>query len=639
MVLGLATLSAPLLVQGQDLFDSIDQKFKRFELNPVVVTATRTPKELKDVPVATMVIGENDIKKTDASNAQELLQQAMPGFECTYSYSQQPVLDLQGFGGGHVLFLMDGERLAGETLDNVDFYRLSLLNVGQVEVVKGAASCLYGSSAMGGVVNFISREPHDPWSLHLNAKMGAHGEQRYGGVLGLKSGIFRSSTLLQYTTIDNINLLKPGQISAGDFSTIIGNTTWNLSERISLDISKRWSLTARGGLFARERNSSPMDKDRYYDANFGLKSDYEFANGDVFQASYAFDQYDKGGFSVSLDAFRRTYRNQQQMLRTCYSHSFDSLLLLTAGGDLMRDYLQSYQFTDSGSHGQTNAALFVQADWLILPHLNLVAGLRYDYYSAAQMQHLSPQINLLYKFPNLNLRMGYAHGYRAPSLKEMFMDFDMPVFWIYGNRDLKPETSHCLQSSAEYYYDWLSVMVLGFFSRVSDRISTAWFADLAGHRYLNLDAMSIMGADLSLTAHTDWGLSATAGYTYTHESIRKGLLINASSRPHTAMMRVDYSKRFDKWLFSIGLSGRILSAIDSEEYNAVGDLTQTSLRHYPGYSLFKLQASVHYRGTALTLAIDNLLDYVPDYYYIKSPITTGRTLSLTLAMDVDKMWK
>ena len=635
MVMGLAMLLAPVCVVSQNAIDSIDQKFSRYDLHQVVITATRTPKALKDVPVATRLITANEIERTDATNVQELLQQALPGLEYTYSYNQQPILDFQGFGGSSVLFLVDGERMAGETMDNVDFYRLSMLGVERMEIVKGASSCLYGSSAMGGVVNLISSQPRKPFQLRLNGKIGAHGEQRYGGIVGVNCGRILSTTRFQYTTIDDIDLRKPGQITAGDFSNIVGNTTYNLDERLVYNVNDKLSFTARGGYFFRERNSSPIVTDYHKDASFGLRGDYRLSELERIELSYSFDRYDKGPFDKNTSTYSRTYSNRQNIGRACYFAEYDSVLNLTVGSEIFHDYLQSYQFTDSGSHSQNDVSVFAQADWRVMKRVSLLAGLRYDYFSAASMQHISPQASLMYSLPHLNLRGGYAHGYRAPSLKEMFMDFDMPVFWIFGNKDLKPELSHNFQLSAEYYRGCFSFMLIGFHNIVQNRISTAWFADLNGHRYINMDAMSISGLDANLSLNTDFGLSVTGGYTYTHESISRGLPINVSCRPHSAMLRVDYGRRYNRFSFNVGLSGRILSAMECDEFNAVGDLTVTVHRRYPGYMLWKLQASARYSVFSLTLAVDNILNYIPDYYYIKSPITTGRTYSASLTIDID----
>ena len=109
-------------------------------LNPIVVTASHTPKALKDAPVVTRLITLHDIKINDATNIQDLLTQEIPGLEFGFAMSQETALHMSGFGGNAVLFLVDGERMAGETMDNVDYNRMSLDNVGRIEIVKGASS-------------------------------------------------------------------------------------------------------------------------------------------------------------------------------------------------------------------------------------------------------------------------------------------------------------------------------------------------------------------------------------------------------------------------------------------------------------------------------------------------------------------
>ncbi len=120
-----------------------------FHLDECVVTGTRTPKLLKDVPIQTRLITAEDIKKVDATNIQDLLQQELPGVEFSYAMNQQINMNFSGFSGQSVLILVDGERLAGETMDNVDFTRLNMSNVARIEIIKGAASALYGSNAAG----------------------------------------------------------------------------------------------------------------------------------------------------------------------------------------------------------------------------------------------------------------------------------------------------------------------------------------------------------------------------------------------------------------------------------------------------------------------------------------------------------
>ena len=156
-----------------------DSTYRQFNLGEVVVTGTRTPKFLKNTPIQTRVISAKEIARLDATNVQDLLQQELPSVEFSYAMNQQTHLNFSGFGGQGVLFLVDGERLAGETMDDVDFTRLSMDNVERIEIVKGAASALYGSNATGGVINIITKNSQKPLTLNVNARYAKHNEQRY----------------------------------------------------------------------------------------------------------------------------------------------------------------------------------------------------------------------------------------------------------------------------------------------------------------------------------------------------------------------------------------------------------------------------------------------------------------------------
>ena len=179
------------------------------KLEPVVVTATHSPKALKEAPVVTRLITLHDIKITDATNIQDMLTQEIPGLEFGLAMSQETSLNMSGFGGNAVLFLVDGERMAGETMDNVDYNRMNLDNVGRIEIVKGASSALYGSNAVGGVINIISRENLEPWTANVNSRYNTFGnEWRNGACFSFNTEKWNSQTNFQYTTIAPVNLPK-----------------------------------------------------------------------------------------------------------------------------------------------------------------------------------------------------------------------------------------------------------------------------------------------------------------------------------------------------------------------------------------------------------------------------------------------
>lgn len=611
-------------------------------LDQVVVTGTRTPKLLKDVPIVTRVISDSDIKRMDATNISDLLQTELPGIEFSYSMNQQTSLNMSGFGGNSVLFLVDGERLAGETLDNVDYSRLNMDNVQRIEIVKGAASSLYGSNAIGGVVNIISRESQEPWSVNVNGRYGAHNEQRYGGSVGFNAGRFNSMTNVQYTSIDAIDLSKgTDNEEVGDYSMIYGNSTLNIKERLIYTPIDNLKFTARAGYFFRERNSSESQKERYRSFTGGLKGNYNITDKDDLEVAYSFDQYDKSDYLVFGDLDVRDYSNVQHTSRALYNHTFADKHILTVGGDYMRDYLMSYQFTDGGSYIQHTADAFAQFDWNPHKKFNLIAGLRFDYFSEAKLSHLSPKLGLMYKLGNCSLRGSYAGGFRAPTLKEMYMNFYMGnIFMIYGNPDLKPEYSHNLSLSAEYMKGNHNLTVTGFYNIVDNRITTAWNQALGGQVYTNMSRLQVMGVDANASGKYRCGISWRLSYAYTYEHIKKGEPMLSATRPHTATARIAYDKDWNNYGLSVALTGRYLSKLTTDVYTEMTSYEQTEKQTYPGYTIWKLSfAQRVWKGINITLAVDNLFNYRPDYYYSNSPSTTGTTCSVGLSLDIEQMFK
>ena len=197
-------------------------------LDQVVVTATRTPKALKDAPVVTRLITANDIKIADATNIQDLLTEQMPGLEFGYAMNQETSLNMNGFGGNAVLFLVDGERLAGETMDNVDYSRLNLDNVGRIEIVKGAASALYGANAVAGVINIISRENSEPWTANVNTRYNDFNKEwRHGGSFSFNAGKWNSQTSIQRTTSDEVQLTSPFDTESNILHIYGGQQPWS----------------------------------------------------------------------------------------------------------------------------------------------------------------------------------------------------------------------------------------------------------------------------------------------------------------------------------------------------------------------------------------------------------------------------
>lgn len=635
------------------------------ELDPIVVTASHTPKSLKDAPVVTRLITLRDIKIVDATNIQDLLIQEIPGLEFGFAMSQETSLNMSGFGGNSVLFLVDGERMAGETMDNVDYNRMNLDNVGRIEIVKGASSALYGSNAVGGVVNIISRESLEPWTANANTRFNTFGnEWRHGASFSFNTKKWNSLTNFQHTRIDPIDLPKPysseeiaielmkkaqGQPydervlnDDSNLSRLYGQKTYNVKERLTWRPSDQLTLIGRGGYFFRasERDTYDYHFNAY---SAGLKGKYAWEPGRYLELSYAYDQYDKANFMPDgTRTHDHDYSNRQHVAHALYCLPLQSSTVnLLLGADYLNDYLTTYQFVDNTSHSQNNIDGYAQLDWNITPRFNVVGSVRYDYFSASSLNALTGRLALVYKFPWMTFRANYASGFRAPTLKEMYMHFDMGNmgYWIIGNPDLEPEKSNNFNVAIERQnrirnsgiLDGVyNFTLMGYCNLFDKRITTIdyTYEGKESALYWNEDGVNVWGIDVSMGHYFDWGLTLKLNYSWMHETGNVYFSQFNQPRNHSLTWRLGYAHRFARfYALDAALSGRS----QGKPQSGRTDVDQ-------GYTIWKLMLQHHlWQGITLNTAIDNLFNYKPRGYYYSSPLTTGTSFSVGLSVDLDKI--
>lgn len=615
-------------------------------LDQVVVTATRTPKALKDAPVVTRLITANDIKIADATNIQDLLTEQMPGLEFGYAMNQETSLNMNGFGGNAVLFLVDGERLAGETMDNVDYSRLNLDNVGRIEIVKGAASALYGANAVAGVVNIISRENSEPWTANVNTRYNDFNKEwRHGGSFSFNAGKWNSQTSIQRTTSDEVQLTSPFDTES-NILHIYGGETFNVKERLTYKLSDKVKLIGRGGYFNRISKRSNYD-DHYMDYSAGLKTVMNLSENDNLEISYGFDQYDKARYVNDERTHDHDYTNRQNTVRALYSHIFGKNTL-TVGADFLNDYLTTYQFEDNESKNQNSCDAFAQFDYNPLQWLNIVASLRHDYFSASSQHATTGRLALMTKWKGFSIRANYAGGFRAPTLKEMYMNFDMAgMQMIYGNPDLEPEKSNNFNLALEhtgrvknagFFTGQYSLTLMGYYNKYDKRITTGDYEDYTpgtgqpdvASRYCNEDGVEVSGIDFSAQYRSDMGLGVKLDYSYLHVGGRSVDSQFSQPRPHSATWRLDYDRQLCSFYrINAALSGRYLSAPNTN-----------IKKHDSSYQLWKFTLQQRFLDAVnLNFTVDNLFGYTPKNYYWSSAMTTGRTFSVGLSIDIDRFVK
>lgn len=641
----IAILLLPVVTFAQELTDSLPQ---------VVVTGTRTPKTLLNTPVLTRLISHAEIEKADATTLQDILQEVVPGVEFSYSMNQQRHMNFSGFGGQSMLILVDGERLAGETMDDVDFDRLTLSNVDHIEIVKGPVSALYGSNANGGVINIITKKDNKPFALNLNGRIGKHSDQRYG--LTWQQGGRRWGNTFDFSRIsrDNYNVSSAADPVTRVINTIYGDKTYNFKEQITYRPIDNITLGGHAGYFFRETVRSADTPERYRDYNGGLRADWRISEGKHLTMSYSYDQYDKSDYQRISRLDIRDYSDVQNAFRLLYNHRFADGNILTVGADYMHEYLLNTHLEGRTRH-QDSFDAFAQDDWTINPIWEVVTALRYDYFSDGNTQRLTPKVSIRHTpVKGLNVRFGYGMGFRAPSLKEKYYDFDAAGIWtILGNPDLKPEYSHNFNLSLEYRHSNYELLLSGYHNHVKNKIASGvpYFASANDSRptlpYVNLDTYSVNGIEASAKARWKNGISARISYSYTDEQLPKdkeGRTANNQyipARKHALNAHADWEHRFTSWYgLNIAIDGRVLSGVDNIEYADYYDISRGTVSvHYPAYTVWKALLSNRLgKAFKLTLTVDNILNYKPKYYYLNAPLTDGANFMVGLSVDVDKLF-
>lgn len=347
----------------------------------------------------------------------------------------------------------------------------------------------------------------------------------------------------------------------------------------------------------------------------------------------------------------RDYSNVQNTVRALYNHSWNGIGTLSIGADMTNDYLMNANMGDETKEQQA-FDVFAQYDWIISSRWEMVGALRYDYFSENKDDCLTPKLNVRYRLTDdVNLRFSYGMGFRAPTLKERYYDFDMAGIWIInGNPDLKSEQSHNFHLSGEYAKGNYNVTLSGYYNRVNDKISTGVPHFKSGDiqqlylDYVNLDGYSVYGGEAAVQAKWSNGLSARVSYAYTNEQLPRdgnGNEVNNQyipARKHSLTTRVDWEHSFKgDCRLRLSLNGRAFSGVKNKEFVDYYDVNKGTKRvKYPSYTMWKLSATQWIsRSVRINAAVDNIFNYKPKHYYFNSPLTTGANLMIGMAVDLD----
>ena len=592
------------------------------DLNSVVVTGNRAERKLKDVPMITQVVTTHEIEKVGAVNLQEALEMAIPGLE----FQQEGYgtnLKMQGLDGKYVLVLIDGERMAGETRGNIDYSRLNAANVQRIEVVRGASSSLYGSKAIGGVINIITKTNYKKGTnISLNSRFSRFNEFSSGVTIGAGNNKLSNQTDIQFKRSDGYDLspeLTPSDKTQEAFDNI------HIRQKFAYTISSSWNISLLAAYFRHEEQKlvSTLKQHRLnYDYTLGFKSNWYLKEKHNMEFVVHTDQYETyrqqhtGNFQKGLE-----YQNRIITPRITGDFKLSENNRLTAGIEFFNDHLNGiaisgdknfshYLNNDSIERiSDNNIFLFVQDEHLFFKRLQLTAGFRIEHYERFQW-HFVPAVSLKFDASPFVFRGNIGAGYKAPSLKELYMNYVIPGMGdihIIGNPELTPEESLYASISSEFINKKNRLSLILFHNRLENMIR-AYIPehDTKYMTYENVARVNTTGFDVLFETNLFNCLKTGGGYSL---NISEDLI---NKRPLNDVSR--HSLRFSSGLsilkrteFPVTIN--LMCKWYGKKYRWI--TTEQELRELAHYAIWTFSVVGRYKNRLNVIAgMDNILNYI-----------------------------
>lgn len=598
-------------------------------LDEVVVTGSRSERPLKDVPVITRVISREEIEAINPVDFTSLLENTLPGVQFYYNtMSQVPEITYQGMDAKSVLFLLDGERISGESGNsNIDYSRFSVDEIERIEVVRGAASTLYDSRAIGGVVNIITKKSFRPFNGTLNARYAGKNGQSYTATAGINLKKFSSLTSFGFRKRDTYlvkddkgkvqETINPdGSVTKTETKPtagyIYGYDIMDVSQKLSYHFTERLSASVRMSYYTNKRDtySGARHHQKYEDLILSGKLKWLFADNQNVELTFVRDLYRKDNVYNLVKLREEVYRNINNTLRMYYTGTFGRHIV-SGGVDFLREDLKHHFMKDSAMRHMNQLSLCVQEEWHITDNLNLVLGMRGDKGDGYKF-HFTPKISAMYRpVKDITLRAGYSQGYRIPNLKELYQEFNMGgVIMMYGNKNLKPENGNQVSVSAEYDHDNLNVSISAYHNRYKNKIGYEYIDPSKSQdmQYTNSFNVKTTGVEATANYMFPFGLRLSGAYAYVHDYDKRDGYNMSWLRPHSARFGAIYKHRFGKTVESVAFNSQWVSRITRYSYNST-EKTYTRYVYEP-----RTICSINFRselprGINLGLMIDNLFNY------------------------------
>ena len=657
-------------------------------LQEVVVTGTGTQHLLKDAPVQTEVISHRQLRQYAGKSIEDILS----GLTASFDFSENDMgshLQMNGLGNSYVLILIDGRRLHGDNGGENDLSLIDPNNIEKIEIVKGASSALYGSDAIAGVINIITKKHREQGVMFENtSRVGSYGDIRQHNGLALNYGKLSSYTNFQLQHSDgwqNTSEEAPSQteyhITDSRNKTVNRHTNWQIAERLTYQLTPAIELYADGSIYWKriyrpcghhpgvdvktwdlQYNNASISAGGKWKLNstdvITLDADWKrHAYNYVYTDTTLTDGYVNGRFTNYYPYFPgdEELQSDQRLtnisLKGIFNLPYEQKL--SAGFDYRYDWLKAPMRVEGGKATDNTQALYVQDELALLDPLYLTAGLRLTRNQGFGTR-LTPKISAMLKLGDLRLRATWSQGYKTPTPKELHYQYvrNMNGVYLYlGNENLKAQTSNYFSVSAEYTIGHLTLTLAPYYNKVKDMITlvTIPAKDAPGdlitkydpirvRQYQNMDEAKTYGVDFTVRYQ---GRHFTAGGSYSYldteanqydseKEIMRKVTIDGMAH-HKANVYATWNHDFSKhYKLGLGIYGRLSS---KRYYQIDGD--------GKGYQIWRLSTN-HQIGKIwrIDAGVDNIFDYVdrtPHGLHLGTT-TPGRTVyaSLTVRLNAGK---
>ena len=659
---------------------------KEAALQEVVVTGTGTQHLLKDAPVQTEVISHRQLQQFAGKSIEDILS----GLTASFAFNENDMgshLQMNGLGNSYVLILVDGRRLHGDNGGENDLSLIDPHNIEKIEIVKGASSALYGSDAIAGVINIITKKHREQGVMLENtSRFGSYGDIRQHNGIALNYGKFSSYTNFQLQHSDGWQNTSEEALSQTEYhitdsrnKTVNRHTNWQLAEHLTYQLTPKIELYADGSIYWK-RIYRPCGKHpgvdvktydmQYNNASISVGGKWKLNETDVItldadwkRHAYKYvytdttltDGYVNGRFTNYFPYFpgdkelQSDQRLTQISLKGVFALPYEQML--SAGFDYRYDWLEAPMRVKGGKATDNTQAIYVQDEWALLNPLYLTAGLRLTRNEGFGTR-LTPKLSAMLKLGELRLRATWSQGYKTPTPKELHYQYirNMNGVYLYlGNTDLKAQTSNYFGVSAEYTLGHLTMTLSGYYNKVDNMIALVTiptseapgdlivqYDPMRVRQYQNMEDAKTYGIDFTaryqtkhFTAGGSYSYLDTKAHQYDSDhDVMQEVTIDGMAH-HKANWYVTWNHDFSKlYHLGIGIYGRM----SSKRYYQIDG-------NGKGYQIWRL-ATTHQFGKNLRLeaGIDNIFNYIdktPHGLHLGTT-TPGTTVYASLTVRFNK---